>query len=232
MNPSRPDLLLALYDRLLQTLGPQYWWPADTAFEVVVGAILTQNTAWRNVKLSIALLKENGLLSQEPLRVIPEAELALIIRSSGYYNQKARRLKAFFDHLDHDWRGDLNRFLAQEMDDLRSELLGMHGIGPETADSIVLYAAAQPSFVVDAYTLRIFSRHGWVPEKTRYEELRRFFMEALPPDVPLFKEYHGLLVRLGHRYCRKKPLCNGCPLEPWLVAPNKESEVDFTECLS
>ncbi len=232
MSPSRSELLLALYDRLLQTFGPQHWWPADTPFEVLVGAILTQNTAWRNVKLSIALLKENGLLSQESLRVIPEAELALIIRSSGYYNQKARRLKAFLDHLDHYWRGDLNRFLAQEMDDLRSELLGMHGIGPETADSIVLYAADQPSFVVDAYTLRIFSRHGWVPKKTRYEELRRFFMEALPPDVPLFKEYHGLLVRLGHLYCRKRPLCSGCPLESRPFVPNHESEVDFTQCLS
>jgi endonuclease-3 related protein len=106
------------------------------------------------------------------------------------------------------------------MDRLRIELLGMHGIGPETADSIILYAAEKPSFVVDAYTLRIFSRHGWVPEKTRYEELRRFFMEALPADVPLFKEYHGLLVRLGHLHCRKKPHCSGCPLEPWPVPPN------------
>ncbi len=220
MNHSRRALLPTLYDRLFQTLGPQTWWPADTPFEVVVGAILTQNTAWRNVRISISLLRENGLLSQGALRAIPEGELALLIRSSGYFNQKARRLKAFLGHLDRHWQGDLNRFLSQDMDRLRIELLGMHGIGPETADSIILYAAEKPSFVVDAYTLRIFSRHGWVPGKTRYEALRRFFMEALPADVPLFKEYHGLLVRLGHLHCRKKPHCSGCPLEPWPVAPN------------
>lgn len=212
MNDRR-NLLTQVYDRLFSALGRQHWWPADSPFEVVVGAILTQNTAWRNVKRSIAALRERGLLEYAALSEIPAADLAPLIRSSGYYNQKALKLRAFCDHVREKWAGSFEHFLRQEAGVLRSELLGIRGIGPETADSIVLYAAFKPSFVVDAYTLRIFSRHGWVPEKTAYEDLRRYFMDALARDVPYFQEYHALLVRTGYLYCGKKPACGDCPLK-------------------
>jgi endonuclease-3 related protein len=211
----RHTLLKGVFDRLLNVLGPQYWWPAESPFEVIVGAILTQNTAWRNVKQAIGKLRECDLLTAEAIRTTPLTELALLIRASGYYNQKARKLKAFCEHLESHWHGHLDDFLCQDFDKLRSELLSLHGIGPETADSIILYAAGQPSFVVDAYTYRIFHRHGWVPESIDYEELRSFFAKALEPDVALFQEYHALLVRTGHLYCRRKPACHSCPLDGW-----------------
>jgi endonuclease III related protein len=208
----RRKLIRGVFDQLLSVLGPQYWWPADSPFEVIVGAILTQNTAWRNVKQAIGKLRESDLLSSHAIRAVPPSELALLIRSSGYYNQKARKLKAFCDHLQNHWQGSLEDFLLQDMEKLRAELLDLHGIGPETADSIILYAAKQPSFVVDAYTYRIFHRHGWVPESIAYEDLRSFLMEAMEPDVAVFQEYHALLVRTGHLYCRRKPHCDPCPL--------------------
>jgi endonuclease III related protein len=208
----RRALIRGVYEKLLSAIGPQYWWPADSPFEVIVGAILTQNTAWRNVKQAIGKLRESNLLTSQAVSAIPLSELAPLIRSSGYYNQKARKLKAFCDHLQNHWQGQLDDFLSQDMEKLRAELLDLHGIGPETADSIVLYAARQPSFVVDAYTYRIFQRHGWVPETIAYEDLRSFFMEAMEPDVAMFQEYHALLVRAGHLYCRRKPSCDPCPL--------------------
>jgi endonuclease III related protein len=215
MNRHR-TLIRRVFEQLLSTLGPQYWWPADSPFEVIVGAILTQNTAWRNVKQAIGKLRESDLLTSQAMSAVPLSELAPLIRSSGYYNQKARKLKVFCDHLQNHWQGQLNDFLSQEMDKLRTELLGLHGIGMETADSIILYAAKQPSFVVDAYTYRIFHRHGWVPETIAYEDLRSFFMEAMEPDAVLFQEYHALLVRTGHLHCRRKPSCDACPLHEWL----------------
>ncbi len=205
-----------VYERLLAALGPQHWWPADSPFEVIVGAILTQNTAWKNVKQAIGRLREHHLLTPEAIVLLPQHDLAPLIRASGYYNQKARKLKDFCDHLHNHWQGKLGLFLGQELAQLRTELLSLRGIGPETADSIILYAAQQPSFVVDAYTHRIFHRHGWVPEVTGYEELRSFFMDALDPDVPRFQEYHALLVRTGHLYCRRQPKCDNCPLEGWV----------------
>jgi endonuclease III related protein len=211
----RRTLIRSVFEQLLSTLGPQYWWPADSPFEVIVGAILTQNTAWRNVKQAIGKLRESDLLTSRAISAVPLSELAPLIRSSGYYNQKARKLKVFCDHLENHWQGQLNDFLTQDMEKLRTELLGLHGIGPETADSIILYAARQPSFVVDAYTYRIFHRHGWVPETVAYEDLRSFFMEAMEPDAVLFQEYHALLVRTGHLHCRRKPSCNSCPLHEW-----------------
>jgi endonuclease III related protein len=210
----RQDLLTGVLEQMLQAFGPQHWWPAETPFEVIIGAILTQNTAWKNVEKAIAALRERDLLALAPLLQLPQAELAGLIRASGYYNQKAQRLKHFCEHVGNHWAGNLDGFLQQDMASLREQLLRMRGIGPETADSIVLYAAEQPSFVVDTYTYRIFSRHGWVPEETGYEELRSFFMDNLPADVNLFKEYHALLVRTGHYYCRRRPVCGGCPLEP------------------
>ncbi len=211
----RHALLKGVFDRLLAVLGPQYWWPAETPFEVIVGAILTQNTAWRNVKQAIGMLRDHNVLTAEAIRAASLPELASLIRSSGYYNQKAGKLKAFCEHLENHWQGNLDDFLRQDLDKLRSELLSLHGIGPETADSIILYAAGQPSFVVDAYTYRIFHRHDWVPEAMSYEELRSFFTEAMEPDVALFQEYHALLVRTGHLYCRRKPACSSCPLDGW-----------------
>jgi len=215
MISKRRELIRRVFDQLRHTFGPQHWWPAETSFEVIIGAILTQNTAWKNVEQSIKILRERGLLDFEALHAVPAPDLALLIRSSGYFNQKARKLKAFCDHVQDHWQGDLQRFLSQEMDTLRQELLTIHGIGPETADSIVLYAAEQPTFVVDVYTHRIFSRHWWIDETVTYDTLRDFFMDALEPDVAFFKEYHALLVRTGHLYCRRKPLCGGCPLEGW-----------------
>ncbi len=204
-----------VFERLLSALGPQYWWPADSRFEVIVGAILTQNTAWKNVKQAIRKLRENNLLSAEAICSVALPDLATLIRSSGYYNQKARKLMVFCEHLRNHWRDNLGDFLCQDMEKLRAELLGLYGIGPETADSIILYAANQPSFVVDAYTYRIFHRHGWVPEAISYEELRSFFMDAVEPDVAFFQEYHALLVRAGHLYCKRKPACEACPLNQW-----------------
>jgi endonuclease III related protein len=208
------NLLTEVFNKLLQAFGPQYWWPAETPFEVIIGAILTQNTAWKNVEKAITALRENGLLALDPLLRIPEAKLAPLIRASGYYNQKARKLKHFCEYLGNHWGGDLDGFLEQDMASLRDQLLRLRGIGPETADSIVLYAADKPSFVVDTYTHRIFSRHGWVPEELSYDELQTFFMDGLPSDVGLFKEYHALLVRAGHLYCHRRSACTGCPLEP------------------
>ena len=210
---TRRELLHSVHDRLLAAFGPQHWWPAETPFEVIVGAILTQNTAWKNVKLSIEVLRSHGLLDFERLCAIPQAELAPLVHSSGFYNQKARKLKDFCLHVRSRGDGTLEDFLSRDMDLLRSDLLSIRGIGPETADSIVLYAAFKPSFVVDAYTYRIFSRHSWVEEEIGYEQLRGFFMDALDPGVQLFQEYHALLVRTGHLYCRKQPACPSCPLQ-------------------
>ncbi len=213
MRSPRRMLLDAVYERLHRAYGPQYWWPADSPFEVIVGAILTQNTAWKNVEKSIEALRQQGMLTLQGIHSLPQEELASIIRSSGYYNQKARKLKGFCRHVNDRWGGDLEGMLAQEPEPLRHELLGLHGIGPETADSIVLYAAHHPTFVVDAYTHRVFSRHGWVEESIDYEGLRATFMEVLDPDVKYFQEYHALLVRVGHLHCRRRPDCASCPLQ-------------------
>jgi endonuclease III related protein len=209
----RRSLLVRVYETLLQVYGPQHWWPAETPFEVIVGAILTQNTAWKNVEKAMSALRNNGFLSFQELQHIPVADLAPMIRSSGYYNQKAGKLKTFCSYVGNHWQGDLEAFLDQDMAKLRNELIQLRGIGPETADSIVLYAAEQPSFVVDVYTYRVLSRHGWVPEQLAYDDLRDFFMDCLPRDVSLYKEYHALLVQVGHHHCRRRPSCTGCPLE-------------------
>lgn len=212
MTTADRDVVQVVYDRLFHRYGPQHWWPAETPFEVVVGAILTQNTAWRNVAKCIEVLRRERLLNLDALSAVPASALAEWIRSSGYYNQKALRLKNFCEHIQSRWMGNLDDFLSQDMESLRAELLSLRGVGPETADSIVLYAAHQPSFVVDAYTHRIFSRHGWIPEQIAYDDLREYFMDRLTPDVKLFQEYHALLVRTGHLHCRRKADCGTCPL--------------------
>jgi len=203
--------LLDIYNLLLKHFGPQKWWPADTEFEVIVGAILTQNANWKNVEKAIGNLRGNNLLEPEGIHRVGEKRLKALIRPAGYYNSKARKLKEFTDFLFEKYK-DLDEFLALPQEQLREQLLSVWGIGPETADSIVLYAAGKPSFVVDAYTRRIFSRLGFVDEKTGYDELKEFFENNLPKDVALYQEFHALVVELAKDCCRTKPLCGECPL--------------------
>ena len=212
----KKTILLDLYSRLYKAFGPRDWWPGDTTFEVVVGAILTQNTAWRNVRKAISNLKSRSLLSPQALYHVPVQDLATVIRPAGYYNIKAWRLKHFVRFLFQESAGDLGRLLAKDIDTLRGKLLSINGIGPETADSILLYAGGKPTFVVDAYTRRILFRHNLIPEETSYDEVRDFFMDCLEPDASMFNEYHALLVHVGHTFCLKKnPKCSGCPAMGW-----------------
>lgn len=215
------SILKEIFYRLLGHFGPQKWWPANTSFEVIVGAILTQNTSWNNVERAIELLKDADLLSIDGIYKIDEKTLERLIKPSGFFRQKTRRLKDFVNHIVTEWNGSLENFLAQPMESLRSQLLRIKGIGPETADSIILYAAHQPSFVVDRYTHRILLRHGWVSTRYHYENLRNLFMLRLPHDIYLFQEYHALFVQLGKQYCGKTPKCSGCPLEYCLPQPRK-----------
>lgn len=208
--------LMNLYGRLLYHFGHRNWWPGDSPFEIVVGAILTQNTNWKNVEKAIANLKRAGVLSYKKLLAISEEQLAELIRPSGYYNQKAKKLKAFLRFLKHENKGSLKKMFAQETAALRRQLLEIHGIGPETADSILLYAGSHPVFVVDLYTYRVATRHGWVPEGIDYNGLQRFFMDRLPNDVSLYNDYHAQLVAVGNRFCRKTPQCDECPLKEFL----------------
>ena len=209
-------ILLELYSRLFEAFGPRYWWPGDSGFEVAVGAILTQNTAWRNVTKAIKNLKDKGLLSPEALYHVPVEDLASVIRPAGYYNIKAQRLKHFMQFLFRESSGNLDLLLAEDLDTLRSKLLSINGIGPETADSILLYAGNKTTFVVDTYTKRILFRHSLIPEEALYDEVRNFFMDCLEPDAAMFNEYHALLVHLGHAFCLKKnPKCSGCPAKGW-----------------
>ncbi len=208
------EQLEAIYSRMAARFGPQHWWPADSPFEVMVGAVLTQNTNWGNVEKALDNLKRAGLLSFAALSSLPVDLLAAYIRPAGYYNIKAGRLRNLFALVNEQYGGDLEAFLAQPPEQLRERLLGVKGIGPETADSIVLYAAGQPVFVVDAYTHRILSRHGLIDEDGGYADMQALFMDHLPAEAPLYNEYHALLVRVGKEYCKKKnPACAGCPLE-------------------
>ncbi|MDD2421530.1 MAG: endonuclease III domain-containing protein [Heliobacteriaceae bacterium] len=207
------NILVTIYAELSAAYGPQHWWPAETPLEVVVGAILTQNVAWKNVAMAIANLKKAGLLGVDRLAAAPLPELGALIRSTRYYNQKAERLKGFIDQLQTKYAGRLDNLFALELGALRQELLGLRGIGKETADSIILYAAHKPVFVVDAYTRRIFSRLGLLPAGAGYDQTQALFAGNLPVDVLLYQEYHALIVRLGNRVClARQPLCLHCPL--------------------
>lgn len=208
------ERLSIMYDRLLSEFGPQHWWPADSALEVAVGAILTQNTSWGNVERAIANLKTAGLMSLEALSSLPTGLLAEYIRPSGYYNVKAGRLHNLLALINEHHNGSLDDFLDQPLPLLRTELLSVKGIGRETADTILLYAAHLPIFVVDAYTHRILVRHEVVDPEYDYESIQELFMDHLPNDPALFNEYHALLVCAGKKYCKKsKPDCSACPLE-------------------
>ena len=205
--------LLGVYKALYDHYGPQHWWPADSRFEVIVGAILTQNTNWKNVEKAIANLKAEGLLSPEALHTVARQRLSRLIRPSGYFNIKADRLKSFMDFLVSEYGCDLKAMLREKRDILRKKLLNVKGVGPETADSILLYAAGKPVFVVDTYTRRVLSRHGLCEDKASYHQIQSLFMENLEPDVRMFNEYHALLVCIGKTQCTSTPVCQGCPLQ-------------------
>lgn len=203
---------MVIFEQLLHRYGSRHWWPGETPFEVCVGAILTQNTSWDNVEKAITNLKAQGALTPDNIAQLSPEELASLIKPAGYFNVKARRLQAFVSFVQTEAGGDLDRLFQGDWRTLRDRLLTVHGIGPETADSILLYAGNKPSFVVDAYTRRIFSRLGLVLQTIGYEELRSFFVSALPTDVALFNEYHALIVEHGKQVCRARPRCAECCL--------------------
>jgi endonuclease-3 related protein len=207
---SVPNPLLRIYRRLHQAFGPQHWWPGDTPLEVAVGAVLTQNTAWANVEKAMAVLKSRRLLSLNKLARLSPTRLAPLIRSAGFYNVKARRLAALLGWLKA--QGGFAALNRTPTPDLRPLLLACNGVGPETADSILLYALGRPVFVVDAYTRRILSRYGLIAGDEPYETLRLMFESSLPRSPKLYNEYHALLVRLAKVNCRLRPLCDSCPL--------------------
>ncbi len=202
--------LRELYERLLRAYGPQNWWPAETPFEVVVGAILTQNTAWRNVERAIENLKRAGILTPEDLLATSPDVLRELIRPAGFYNQKVERLRSVCRLIvEH---GGLEKLFSLPLGELRRTLLSVKGIGPETADAIILYAANKPTFVVDRYTHRLFTRLGIWKGPYNYEKLKAFVESQIPPQVDVYKEFHALIDEHSKRVCRKRPLCHACPL--------------------
>ncbi|MFZ7110598.1 MAG: endonuclease III domain-containing protein [Desulfatiglandales bacterium] len=207
--------LKEMFELLFGHFGPQHWWPGETAFEVMVGAVLTQNTNWKNVEKAIENLKARERLTLEGLHRLSLTELAEDIRPAGYFNIKARRLKNLIAFIADKYDKDLALLLSESPARLREGLLSVKGIGPETADSILLYAAERPVFVIDAYTYRILRRHGMAEEEMTYDGLQALFMDHLPDDPQFYNEFHALIVRTGKEYCRKKPHCERCPLYSW-----------------
>jgi len=208
-----------IYRRLYDFFGPQRWWPGETPFEIAVGAILTQNTNWGNVEKAIQNLKNHQALAPQTIHTMSLQTLAGLIRPAGYFNVKAGRLKAFIGFLMNEYHGSMKKMGENDPDTLRPQLLNIHGIGPETADSILLYAFEKPVFVIDAYTKRVLSRHGLKEYERPYEEFQMFFHNSLKRDTTLYNEYHALFVKVGKIYCKKqKPICKKCPLEPLLTA--------------
>jgi len=213
MTPLPDSLIPCIQKRLHEHFGPLHWWPADTPFEVAVGAILTQNTAWTNVEYAIDNLKHAGVLYPEGLAGLAAGQLEELIRPAGFFRQKACRLQNLARSLVEDWSGDIAALCSGPLAEARARLLALNGIGPETADSILLYAAARPSFVIDAYTRRIFQRIGLLQGYESYDEIRRLFMQHLPEDVSLYNDYHAQIVQLAKTCCRKQsPSCGACPL--------------------
>jgi endonuclease-3 related protein len=201
-----------IYNLLFARFGPQHWWPGDSPFEIIIGAILTQNTNWANVEKAIANLKKANVLTPAKLHHLDIKKLASLIRPAGYYNIKAKRLKNFLDWLFENYSGQLKNLENAPTDQLRNDLLSVKGVGPETADSILLYAFSRPVFVIDAYTARICSRHNLIDEGADYHQIQELFESNLHADVQLFNEYHALLVRLGKDFCKPTPKCDACPL--------------------
>jgi endonuclease-3 related protein len=230
--------LREMYDRLLAHFGPQHWWPGRTPFEVMVGAVLTQNTNWKNVARAIENLRRADVLEPKALLAVPFDRLAQLIQPAGYFRVKARRLLNLLQWLDREFQCDLDAMFATPPDELRERLMAVNGIGPETCDSILLYAGRIPTFVVDAYTCRVIVRHGLIaPEEVTYEAVKALFEDHLERDERLFNEYHALLVAAGKTYCRPRPRClAGCPLEAMLdpaaevreeaAGPHPDAETD------
>ncbi len=215
MSTRTGQTLHEFYDAMFSAYGPQHWWPAKTPTEVIIGAILTQNTAWRNVERAIDNLRAAGALDWGRLRELPFDELAELIRPAGTYRVKARRLKGFVEWLWERFDADLERMFAMPVSSLREELLSVPGIGRETADAILLYAGGLATFVVDAYTARILYRHRLIDASADYDEIKDLFESNLPSDAAMFNEYHALLVQVGKQHCRPRARCEGCPLEPF-----------------
>ncbi|PKM82660.1 MAG: endonuclease [Firmicutes bacterium HGW-Firmicutes-14] len=205
--------LMEIYKKMFEHFGPRGWWPGDTDFEICVGAILTQSVSWKNVMKAINSLKASGLLDVSRMYSCSNETLEKHIIPTMYYRMKAKKLKAFAGNIVEKYNGNLRQMLSRPLEELREELLSIYGIGPETADSIILYAAGKPVFVVDAYTRRIFSRLGIFREDVAYDEMQRYFMRHLPHDVQLFNEFHALIAGTGNKYCgNKKPKCSRCPV--------------------
>ena len=217
MKRTSRHILYTIFDRLFERFGPREWWPGESPFEVIVGAILTQNTSWKNVEKAIHNLKQARVLSPKKLYALPVSRLAQFIRPAGFFNIKTQRLRAFLSHLFIKYHGNISALFAQDLYALRSELLSIHGIGPETADSILLYAAEKPIFVVDAYTRRLLERHRLMPAGVSYHDIQAFFMKHVDHQVSLYNEYHALIVELGKQFCRTKPRCEQCPLRDCVI---------------
>jgi endonuclease-3 related protein len=211
------ELLPCYYSVLRARFGPQQWWPARTRLEVILGAILTQNTTWHNATLALRNLRKSRLLSWQALRRACLSGLEACVRPSGFYRQKARTIRDFVDWLSREHAGSLDRLFSLSTDELRRRLLDLRGLGPETADAIILYAAHRPLFVADAYTRRVLARHGFVSDAADYHQTQEFLHAHLPPDTSLFNEFHALLVAVGKKHCKpQSPRCAGCPLEEFL----------------
>jgi len=207
-----------VYQVLFDKLGPQHWWPGRSPFEVMVGAVLVQNTAWKNVERAIANLRDAGCLEPHAIHALPQAELEELIRPAGYFRVKAKRLRNLVGFVVERYDGSLEAMRASDAAALREELLAVHGIGPETADSILLYALDRPVMVVDAYTHRIWARHGWIDYDVDYHQLQEKVASGLPDDAAVFNELHALLVHVGKHWCRRLPKCEECPLRELLPA--------------
>ncbi len=220
MAQSTAETLREMYAALMEAYGPQAWWPGETPTEVVIGAILTQNTSWKNVERAIARLRSAGALDWGRLRDLPAEEVAELIRPAGYFNVKARRLKNFVAWLFAEAGGDLAGLADRDVGSLRESLLSISGVGRETADAILLYALGKTTFVVDAYTARVAKRHRLIDVEAGYDELKELFEGALPADAAMFNEYHALIVEVGKRHCKPRAQCAGCPLERF---PHAES---------
>jgi endonuclease-3 related protein len=202
---------------LLSAFGPQHWWPGDSPVEIMVGTVLVQNTAWRNVERAIENLRAAGVMEPHALYALPPAELAELIRPAGYYQVKAKRLRNLLKFIVEEFDGSLDAMFATSYSTLRERLLSISGIGPETADAILLYAGGLPTFVVDTYTHRVLARHGWIGYEADYDEIKDCFETVLPADAPLFNEFHALLVRVGKDHCKRTaPRCEACPLLEFL----------------
>ena len=211
--------MLEVYERLLAKFGTQHWWPGDSPFEIMVGAVLVQNTAWKNVERAISNLREAGVMETHALYALRAEELAELIRPAGYFQVKAKRLRNLLKFVIDEYDGSLDAMFRTDLATLREQLLGIHGIGPETADAILLYAGGLSTFVVDTYTHRVLARHGWIGYDADYHDIKDYFESTLPADAKLYNEYHALLVRVGKEFCRKtNPKCDECPLAEMLPA--------------